>query len=43
MTRRSFEDDLRADARFEQAVFIRGLLITVAVVALVVARQLLLP
>jgi hypothetical protein len=43
MTRREFAADLRADARFERAVFVRGVLITVGVAALVVVRGLLLP
>jgi hypothetical protein len=42
VTRREFEGDLRADRRFERAVFLRGVAITVGVVALVVVRQLLL-
>ena len=43
MTRRSFEDDLRADDRAERRIFVRGILITVGVAALVVVRGLLLP
>ena len=42
MSERTFEEDLREDARFERAVFWRGVAITVAVVALVVVRGLLL-
>lgn len=42
MTRRPFEDDLRADRRFERALFVRGMAITVAVAALVALRQALL-
>jgi hypothetical protein len=43
VTRREFSADLRADTRFEKRVFVRGVLITVGVVALVVVRGLLLP
>jgi hypothetical protein len=42
VTRREFAGDLRADRRFERAVFLRGVAITIGVVALVVVRQLLL-
>jgi hypothetical protein len=41
VSRRPFEGDLRADHRFERAVFWRGAAITVGVVALVVLRELL--
>jgi hypothetical protein len=43
LTRREFSADLRADTRYERAVFIRGVFITAGVVALVVVRGLLLP
>jgi hypothetical protein len=43
VTRRELSADLRADTRYERAVFVRGVLITVGVVALVVVRGLLLP
>jgi hypothetical protein len=42
IARRSFAGDLRADHRFERAVFWRGVLITAFVAALVVLRELLL-
>jgi hypothetical protein len=42
MSERTFEEDLRADERYERAVFWRGVAITVGVVVLVVVRGLLL-
>jgi hypothetical protein len=42
VSRRTFDGDLRADHRFERAVFLRGVVIAVGVVALVVLRQVLL-
>ena len=41
MSRRRFDGDLRADHRFERALFLRGVLIAVGVVALVVLREVL--
>jgi hypothetical protein len=42
VARRPFVGDLRADHRFERVVFWRGAVITAAVVALVVLREILL-
>lgn len=42
LSRRSFEGDLRADARFERMVLWRGVAITVGVIVIVVVRGLLL-
>jgi hypothetical protein len=42
MSDRTFEEDLAADRRFERALFVRGMVITAGVAALVVVRGLLL-
>jgi hypothetical protein len=42
MSRRPFAGDLRADERFERALFLRGIAIAARVVALAVLRELLL-
>jgi hypothetical protein len=42
MRETTFEEDLAADRRFERAVFLRGVAITVGVAAIVVVRGLLL-
>jgi hypothetical protein len=42
VSERTFEEDLAADARFERAVFLRGVVILLLVVALVIVRQTLL-